>query len=150
MNHANSALVYESDILHQPKLLDITSMSNLQHFRASKLPTLSYWQPDLFIFQHNSYIEDANLYKIAGCPDLIVEVWSDGNSEEDRQIKQKTYTSSPKTESWYIVPTSLKIKRFVGTTQLEDLDMSRLLVTQTGLQIDLSQIVNQFWFENQK
>lgn len=48
-------------------------------------------QPDLVIFHKQPYIENYNETKTAGFPDLVVEVWSEGNSKQERDEKFNLY-----------------------------------------------------------
>ena len=75
--------------------------------------------------------------KTAGQPDLVVEVWSDGNTPTDRAFLQKLYASSSITEFWQVEQDSNAVKCSIGEEKLPDQSLTNILKTQKGLEFDL-------------
>ncbi|MCL2773451.1 MAG: Uma2 family endonuclease [Oscillospiraceae bacterium] len=80
------ALVYwGSRIKPEPaSLIDIKNIKNINDFKAKTIDDLEYVQPDFILFHKNPYVENKRRTRTAGCPDLIVEVWSDGNTAGEK------------------------------------------------------------------
>ena len=98
-------------------------------------------QPDFFMFTYdNPYIKNRSETRIAGRPDLIVEVWSEGNLSLERERKFMLYSSSPVTEHWYIEQDSNDVACFLGKEKLSDQNLLHVLKTHKGLEIDLTHL----------
>ena len=128
----NSALLYEGSL--RDNMCGIL-------LNAAKLNTidwdLDFVYPDFMIFKDNSYVRNEKRTKFIGQPDLIVEVWSDHNTELDRNLKFNLYSSSPVTEHWYIKQDSNKVVCWLGSLKLESQTLDSLLYSQKGLVFDL-------------
>ncbi|MCL1986502.1 MAG: Uma2 family endonuclease [Firmicutes bacterium] len=99
-----------------------------------------YVQPDYMIFHHNKHQQHSGTYKIAGCPDLIIEVWSKSNSAEDRKILNYLYSTSEITEFWQLEQQSNEVHCSIGTNALPMQSLRQPLRTQSGLEIDLRSV----------
>ena len=89
------------------------------------------------MFKNNPYLENRRETRTAGFPDLIIEVWSDGNSAFERARKHSLYSSSPVTEHWYIDQDKNTIECFFGATKLPEQNLKNLLITQGNIMFDL-------------
>ena len=137
--HEEGALVYwgekkEPDLI---RLVDVNEIENTDEFTKEIIHDLHYVQPDFFLFKKNPYLHNKRETKIAGYPDLIVEVWSDDNTTFDRKIKLALYSSSPITEHWYIEQNSNEVVCYYGDKRLENQSLLNVLVTRDGLEFDL-------------
>ena len=101
---------------------------------------LEYVEPDVFIFHYNPYVQNKKQTRTLGQPDLIIEIWSDNNTEADRDLKKFLYSSSPITETWYIEQSSNVIEAYLGEKRLPDLNMEEILITQSNIKIDLQRL----------
>lgn len=118
-------------------LVDIKKIENLKKFKETTIEDLYYVQPDLMVFKSNPYVENARRTKTAGQPDLIVEVWSDGNSREDRDFKKYLYSTSDATEHWYIEQDSNEVACYAGKARIDGQSLTDILFTRSGLKFDL-------------
>ena len=118
-------------------LVDIKKIENLEIFKETIIEDLYYVQPDLMVFKSNPYVENKRQTKTAGQPDLIVEVWSDGNSKDDRDFKKYLYSTSGVTEHWYIAQDSNEVTCYYGEKRLENQCLMNVLATRGGLNFDL-------------
>jgi Uma2 family endonuclease len=119
------------------RLVDVNKIEDLRKFAESTIEDLYYVQPDLMVFKSNLYVENKRQTKTAGQPDLVVEVWSDGNSKEDREFKQYLYSTSGITEHWYIEQDSNDVVCYLGKERLRDQSLTDILVSRRGLRFDL-------------
>ena len=133
------ALVYwgEKKELDFIRLVDVTEIEDADEFTNEIIHDLHYVQPDFFLFKNNPYLHNKRETKIAGYPDLIVEVWSDDNTTFDRKIKLGLYSSSPITEHWYIEQNSNEVVCYYGDKRIENQCLMNVLVTRDGLKFDL-------------
>ena len=92
--------------------------------------------PDFMLFTNNKYIKNTTNTKIAGIPNLIVEIWSDGNSDFDRDLKFELY-SGKNTEHWYINQDSNNVDCWFGNQKLKRQLLTNILVTKQGFTFDL-------------
>jgi len=144
-NNRLHALAEECSLVHwgrisEPSsisLVDVKEIKNVKTFIKSTIEDLYYVQPDLMVFQSNPYVENKRQTKTAGQPDLVVEVWSDGNSKNDRDFKKYLYSTSDITEHWYIEQDSNEIACYLGQKRLENQSLVDVLSTQSGLKFDL-------------
>ena len=118
-------------------LVKIEDIENIEYFLNNTIYELNYVQPDFVLFKDNSYLTDKKDLKTAGQPDLIAEVWSDGNTSADRIFLQKLYASSSVTEFWQIEQNSNMVKCSAGITELPCQYLTDILKTQKGLEFDL-------------
>ncbi|MCL1999550.1 MAG: Uma2 family endonuclease [Turicibacter sp.] len=131
----NIGLAYNGNILREgseSQLFDV----NEQPIAENILISCNYVQPDFMYFCKNKHQESAKTFKIAGCPDLIVEVWSKGNSQTERTALKNLY-SSPTTEHWYLTQQSNKVECWLGRKKLKPQNLLNVLKTQSGLELDL-------------
>jgi len=101
------------------------------------LTKMKYIEPDILIFKDNVQVRNEQRTRIAGSPDLVIEIWSNDNDSLHRQKKFDIYSSSELTEHWYVEQHSDIIKCFRGNTQLPDQHMKNILTSQCGLEFDL-------------
>jgi len=118
------------------KLINTENINDITDF-ITKMDEYYYVQPDFFIFRDNSYIENKKRTRVAGCPDLIVEIWSANNNEEEKSFKKLLYSSSSITEHWYIEQDSNEVVCYLGGDRLKNQSLFNVLVTRGGLEFDL-------------
>ena len=127
-------LAYETNPL---SLIDVSG-GNYEEIDAEFLHLSEYIQPDFMLFHENKCAKFDDIKTVAGCPDLIVEVWSKTNTKKHRNFKFTIYSSSPTTEHWYLEQDSNIVECYLGQTQLPKQDISQTLVTTRNLQFDLT------------
>jgi len=133
------ALVYlgTKDLPNGFELVDITSIDDTEYFIENVITELEYIRPDFVLFKNNPYLENQRQTRTAGRPDLIVEVWSESNTKNDKAFLQNLYASSDITEHWYIEQDSNDVSCYIGKNQIENQTLTDILVTQCGLKFDL-------------
>ena len=119
------------------ELVKIPEIEDKDSFIETIINELDYVQPDFLLFKNNPYLCNENETKIAGCPDLIVEVWSKGNIKAEREFKLDLYSTSPITEHWYIEQDSNEVVCYLGKNRLENQSLFNVLVTCGGIKFDL-------------
>jgi Uma2 family endonuclease len=119
------------------KLVNISKLTDVEKFVNSEIEHLEYVQPDVMIFKNNPYLENRSELRVAGQPDLIIEVWSKSNTMEDREFKKFLYSASDITEHWYIEQDSNSVQSYMGAVQLPVQCLTGILRTQKGLEFDL-------------
>ena len=119
------------------KLIDLSEIKDIDYFMSDTIEDLEKVQPDLAFFNKNKYVTNKRETKVAGCPDLIVEVWSDGNTQSHRDYKKYLYSTSSITEHWYIEQDANKVECYIGKEQLPDQYLTNILKTQNGIEFDL-------------
>jgi Uma2 family endonuclease len=118
------------------KLVDVTAVSDIARF-LDNITELQHVKPDFMIFKDNPYLRNKKQTRTAGQPDLIVEVWSESNTDDDIDFLKKLYASSPITEHWYIEQDSNEIECYLGKKKVSDQYLKNVLFTQKGLEFDL-------------
>jgi len=114
-------------------LVDISQIKN-----ADVLDDLYFVEPDFMIFHKNVELWNKRETKLAGYPDLVVEIWSDSNTQLDREEKFLIYSNSGgNTEHWYIEQDENEINCYVGEKQITQQNLKDVLRTQNGLEFDL-------------
>ena len=137
--HENGALVYEGRKMSgEEELIDVNSLENREEFVSFTINGLNFVQPDFLVFQHNKFVQDSNKLKTAGIPDLVVEIWSPFNKKPEKDMKFRLFSSHPDCEHWYIDQNSNLVTCFKGKQQLNNQYLSNILVTTTGIQLDLT------------
>ena len=132
------ALVYYGSMKESfLRLVNVDEIKDKNYFIENIINDLEYVQPDFFMFKNNSRLENKNETRTAGFPDLIIEVWSDGNSAYERSQKFSLYSSSPITEHWYIDQNKNEIECYLGAKKLNDQNLKKVLVTRVGIELDL-------------
>ena len=138
--HEERALVYWGD-KRNPKGFSLVDVLNLDeeenYFIENILPELDYVQPDFVVFKSNPFLENEKQTKTAGQPDLIVEVWSESNTRNEKAFLQNLYATSEITEHWYIDQDSNEVNCYYGNKKIENQYLTNILVTRDGLQFDL-------------
>ena len=122
------------------RLVDVSTVENLTEF-AEIMNELEYIQPDFILFQKNPCLYNKKQTKVAGQPDLLVEIWSSSDTPDKREFKQLVYSSSSITEHWYFKQNSNTVSCFLGANPLPDQHLENILETQSGIQIDLRHLV---------
>ena len=118
------------------RLIDVKDIDDIGHF-LENITELEHVEPDLVVFKDNSYLENKKQTRTAGQPDLIVEVWSDSNTKDDRAFLQNLYATSDITEHWYIEQDSNEVTCYLGRNKLENQSLFNILVTRGGMEFDL-------------
>ena len=118
------------------KLIDVKDIKNTENF-LDNITELEYVNPDFMLFKDNQYLRNKKQTRTAGQPDLIVEIWSDSNTDDDRAFLQNLYATSPITEHWYIEQDSNDVQCYMGKEQLSDQYLTDVLITQKGFEFDL-------------
>jgi len=127
------ALSYQDD-----KLIDVNEMGKEDKKALVRLMgSLPYVEPDIMVFQKNDYLNNFRNTRKAGCPDLVIEVWSNQNDEAHRNRKWDLYSSSPTTEHWYIEQEEDIVQCYLGDRRLSDQHLLNILKTQNGLEFDM-------------
>ena len=122
---------------HGFNLVDITKIEDKNDFTENIIFELEYVQPDFVLFKNNLFVENKRQTRTAGQPDLIVEVWSESNSKNDRAFLQNLYATSEITEHWYIEQDSNEVICYYGANKLKNQYLTDILATRTGLKFDL-------------
>jgi len=118
------------------KLIDVKSIKDTQRF-LENITELEHVKPDFMLFKNNAYLRNKKQTRTAGQPDLIVEVWSETNTDDDRAFLQNLYATSDITEPWYIEQDSNSVQCYMGSEQLPNQCLTNILKTQKGLEFDL-------------
>jgi len=117
-------------------LVDLVYLENVELINH-----LNYIQPDFMLFQHNEYLWNDKTTRLAGCPDLVVEVWSEGETRLEKDVKFQIYcNSNDKTEHWYIEQDSNIIGCYLGENKLDEQSLTSPLKTIHGLEFDLTHL----------
>ena len=95
-------------------------------------------EPDFMLFRDNKYLINRKGTRVLGQPDLLVEIWSEFNDDEDRAAKLLIYSSSPITEHWYFEQDSNEVLCYLGKQKLPSQSLTKTLITQNGIEFDLS------------
>jgi len=133
------ALVYwgTKDLPDGFELVNPEEIDDVEHFKDITIMELQYVQPDFMLFKNNPYLENRQRTRTAGQPDLIVEVWSEGNLKNDRAFLQNLYATSEITEHWYIEQDSNEVICYIGKKRLKNQFLTDMLTTRGGLKFDL-------------
>ena len=120
------------------RLVDISKFNDIElnKFKSGLINDLEVIQPDFCMFYKNPHCKNERDTRLAGIPDLIVEVWSESNDEIDIQIKKSLYSESD-TEHWYITQDSNLVECFIGNQEVKSQSLTDILVTKVGLKFDL-------------
>ena len=119
------------------RLVNISEIDDIQAFKDGIIEDLYCVQPDLMVFALQPYLENKRQTKTAGQPDLIIEVWSDGNTKVDRDFKKYLYSTSAQTEQWYIEQDSNDVECYLGKEFLPSQSLKKVLRTVNGIEFDL-------------
>ena len=137
--HENCSLVYwgkptELDTLG---LINIDKIKGIEYFKEEVMSELRRVEPDFMLFDKNGYIENIKRTRIAGFPDLVIDIWSEGNSDMEQELKKFLYATSPATEHWYIKQDSNDVECYIGSEVLPPQSLKNILRTQNGVEFDL-------------
>ena len=138
--HENMPLVYRGDIKNPDtvSLVDLECLEDVSYFVDSTINELKYVQPDFLVFKNNKMLLNTKNTRVAGFPDLIIEVWSEGNDINQRKFLSYLYsTGGHKTEHWYINQDSNIVKCYLGTAELPNQNISNILKSNAGIEFDL-------------
>ena len=119
------------------KLVNIADIDDIDEFKKTTINGLDYVMPDFVLFKNNPYLHNEYDTRTAGYPDLIIEVWSDGNDKDERKSKLSLYSTSPVTEHWYIEQDSNEVICYSGDKKIDNQYLTDVLVTLDGLEFDL-------------
>jgi DNA polymerase elongation subunit (family B) len=133
------ALVYwgTKELPNGFELVNVESIEDIKYFIENVITELEYVRPDFVLFKNNAYIENKRQTRTAGKPDLIVEVWSESNTKNDRAFLQNLYATSNITEHWYIEQDSNEVECYFGRNKINGQSLADILITQNGLAFDL-------------
>ena len=128
---------YRNKVSHKLSLVNLNETEDINYFKKEIINDLEYVQPDFLFFKDNPYVCNDRDTRTAGCPDLIVEIWSDTNSDDEKNFKRVLYASGIQTEHWYINQKSNDVACYLGENQLKDQSLVSVLKTQKGIEFDL-------------
>jgi len=99
------ALVY-----NHGKLIDLAS---LDRFQVQKVEdSINFFKivyPDYYVFKDNPYLTNLKKTRFVGIPDLIIEVWSEDNTEKEKEAKRHLFQTG-KSEFWELEQDSMMIR----------------------------------------
>ena len=121
----------------EERLVDVTRIEDMSEFKSSIIEELDFVQPDFMLFENNPFIQSISTLKTAGVPDLVIEVWSKSNTQEERDMKHTLYSSHPNCEHWYLTHDSNQVDRWLGSAKLKPQILTDILVTQHQIKFDL-------------
>jgi len=128
------ALVYDEN----NRLINVNDMSLAEGASFKRrLNQYAYVEPDIMVFKENAALNNDRNTRKAGCPDLIIEIWSKDNKVEHREFKKSLYSTSSITEHWYMDQESDIVECWKGDQRLPDQHLQNILRTQNGLEFDL-------------
>jgi Uma2 family endonuclease len=119
------------------------SIESMDYFLEEAIDSLPYVQPDFCMFKDNWRIVNKKDTKTAGCPDLVVEVWSKANTANEKAFKKLLYSTSEIVEHWYIEQGSNEVERYLGCERLESQNIKNILKTTKGFSLDLRRLALQ-------
>jgi len=135
---SDCALVYfgTKDLPTGFELVNVKDINSIERF-LDNITELEYVNPDFMLFKDNPYIKNKKGTRTAGQPDLIVEIWSESNTDNNRAFLKKLYATSPITEHWYIEQDSNEVICYFGRDRIENQYLNDVLETRNGLKFDL-------------
>ena len=113
------------------------ALVDVENFNKRSINELEYIQPDFMLFQKNKCYANKSGTRIAGFPDLVVEIWSTGNDSRERMFKKDLYSTSELTEQWYINQNSNIVECYMGGKKTDDKCLTEVLVSKHGIEFDL-------------
>jgi Uma2 family endonuclease len=131
--NTDGALVY----LGSRKENGYRALVDIENFNKRSINELEYIQPDFMLFQKNKCYVNKNGTRVAGYPDLVVEIWSIGNDNQERMFKKDLYSTSNVTEQWYISQNSNIVECYMGSKKSNDKCLTEVLVSKHGIEFDL-------------
>ena len=103
----------------------------------SAIEEMDFIQPDFFFFQNNEFKRGVTGIKTAGIPDLVIEVWSASNTDEEKEMRHRVYASSGLCEHWYLTQNSNEVTCWVGKENISRQSLKNILNTRNGVEFDL-------------
>ncbi|MCL1794779.1 MAG: Uma2 family endonuclease [Oscillospiraceae bacterium] len=122
------------------KLVDFDLIEDREYFKKRTINQLEYVQPDYMLFKNNISLVNEFETITAGFPDLVIEIWSDSNSEAEKKFKFDLYSSGSTCEHWYITQDSNNVECFMGENRLNGQNLKNILTTDNGIKFDLRRI----------
>ena len=132
----NTALVYSGG-RRIPSASCLLDANGFDVFPNKRFYTV---EPDFMLFRNNKFLINKAETRVLGQPDLIAEVWSDSNDENERNFKQDLYSTSPITEHWYIEQESNEVVCYLGETRLPSQYLNEPLITRSNIVFDLRRL----------
>ena len=120
------------------RLINLDDVKDTEDFKTNVMNDLYAVEPDIMLFTTNGFMENITETRAAGCPNLIIEVWSKSNGPFHRQKKFDLYKTGSNTEHWYMEQDSNVVHCFMGMDRLKDQNLKSVLVTAFGIEIDLT------------
>jgi len=121
-------------------LIDVSQLSDEQRQTVRRLMGKArYTYPDFMIFKNNPVIVNDKETRYAGIPDLIIEVWSPNNTDEEKAQKRKLYCTN-KSEFWEFEQDSVKVVCWGKGVNKYEQFMDKPLVTPWGETFDLVEL----------
>ena len=129
--HGEQALAYEGNQYFLPSLME--------HDRCSQdmLDYLPFVQPDFMLFKVNRYLIDKPGIKLVGLPNLIIEIWNPYDTNDERNLKRKLYSSKSCVEHWYISQDCNLVDCWLGNYHFPNQHLTNVLKTIDDISIDL-------------
>ena len=121
----------------EEELIDVEQLGNICEFLEFGVDLLDYVQPDFLFFMNNSFLQTRTQLKTIGVPDLVIEVWSAGNEQIEREMKFRVYSSNEKCEHWYIEQNFNTVECYLGKQKLKNQSLEEIMTTQHGIEFDL-------------
>ena len=135
----SSSLVYwgSKKQPHSCNLVDVKKIPDTDDFMKETINLLALTTPDYMHFSTNQFIINDNETRIAGFPNLVVEVWSKSNSDIDKEFLKYLYSTSDEIEHWYIEQDSNTVECWYGDKRTDDKNLKDILKTRDGIEFDL-------------
>ncbi|MCL1986570.1 MAG: Uma2 family endonuclease [Firmicutes bacterium] len=118
------------------KFIDINNISEEIHFSEYRSV-----EPDILLFSTNKYMTNKKRSYFAGYPNLVIELWSNANTSEERNEKFNLYSLSPTTEHWYIDKPYITVDCWLGNNKIATHSLHEKLATVQGITIDVHDMV---------
>ena len=120
--------------------------TNFEHFELApcskytqkEIDSLNVIVPDFMLFAKDGYKFNKSKARVAGQPLLVIEVWSSGNTKDERTRKKYLYSTSKLTEHWYISQTSDEMECYIGNIKIENQHLTKSVKTNFGLELNLN------------
>lgn len=118
-------------------LIDVSELSDVKRQKLRKIMNrMKYINPDFMFLKNNPVIINKIETRYAGIPDLIIEVWSDKSSNDEKLYKRKLYCTN-KSEFWEIEENSPKVICWDKDGKKYEQFMDKPLITPWGETFDL-------------
>ena len=132
----NTALAYEGT-RKVPSLISLIDAKEHAVFPEKDFSTV---EPDFMLFRENKFLLNKRETRVLGKPDLIIEVWSEGNDDNEIGFKHKLYSTSLETEHWYILQDSNIVDCYIGEEQIKSQSLTKPLISSRNLVFDLTRL----------